>query len=209
MNQELRDYCEREIIPRYASFDLAHGESHVRLVIDACLRLAQYYDVDEDMVYAAAVYHDTGLAESRETHHLASGRIIREDENLRRWFTPEQIETIAEAAEDHRASGKNPPRSIYGKIVAEGDRNIMPESIIRRTIQYGMSHYPEKDKEEHWQRMLDHLHEKYEEGGYLKLWLPESPNAENLRILRERVKDKVALRALFEQIFREESDRVR
>jgi len=199
----LRNYCETEIIPRYAFFDSAHQESHVRDVVDASLRLASFYDVDVDMVYAAAVYHDTGLTEGRKYHHLASGRIIRADENLRIWFSQEQIEIIAQAAEDHRASSKTAPRTIYGKIIAEGDRKIQPETIIRRTIQYGLSNYPQLDKKGHWERTLEHLKEKYGEGGYMKLWLPESPNAANLEVLRNIIKNESLLRQYFDRIFGE------
>ena len=205
VNQSLMAYCEANILPRYRNFDKAHREDHALGVVDAAMKLATYYDVDVDMIYTAAIYHDTGLAEGRETHHLASGRIIRADNELHRWFTEDQIETIAQAAEDHRASGKSEPRSIYGKIIAEADRKIIPESIIRRTIQYGISNYPELSREEHYQRMLHHLHEKYAEGGYLKLWLPESPNAENLVKLREIIKDEAALRQMFEEIYSEEA----
>lgn len=198
---DLEKYCEAEIIPRYAAFDKAHREDHVRTVIAQSLELASNYDVDMDMVYAAAVYHDTGLSEVRETHHLVSGRIIRGDVNLRRWFSPAQIEVIAEAAEDHRASAKGEPRSIYGRILAEADRVIDPETIIRRTIQYGLSNYPELDVEGHWQRSLAHLREKYGYGGYLKLYIPESPNAGRLEELRAMIASPEELRAVFDRLF--------
>ncbi len=57
-------------------------------------------------------------------------------------YWEEEIETVAQAAEDHRASSDHDPRSIYGRIVAEADRLIDPVTIIRRTIQYVLSHYP-------------------------------------------------------------------
>lgn len=197
----MKKYIEENIIPRYDSFDAAHRRDHVRYVISQSLELARYYDVNEDMVYAIAAYHDTGLEVDRKTHHLESGRIVRQDSKLRQWFTPEQIEVMAQAVEDHRASSDHQPRSIYGKIVAEADRQIDEETIIRRTIQYGLSHYPELDREGHWERTLEHLLEKYAEGGYLRLWIPESPNAARLRELQEKIKDRQALRALFETIY--------
>ena len=138
INSRLQEYVEKEIIPRYASFDKAHKEDHARSVINEALSLAAYYDVDPDMVYAAAAFHDTGLVEGRQTHHIVSGRIIREDSRLAEWFSPEQIETIAQAAEDHRASSGNEPRSIYGSIIAEADRDIIPMKVLRRTVQFGM-----------------------------------------------------------------------
>ena len=197
----MKKYIEENIIPRYDSFDAAHRRDHVRYVISQSLELARYYDVNEDMVYAIAAYHDTGLEVDRKTHHLESGRIVRQDSKLRQWFTPEQIEVMAQAVEDHRASSDHQPRSIYGKIVAEADRQIDEETIIRRTVQYGLSHYPELDREGHWERTLEHLLEKYAEGGYLRLWIPESPNAARLRELQEKIKDRQALRALFETIY--------
>lgn len=204
VNTSLSGYIEDNIIPRYKSFDKAHQTGHAYTVIRQSLELARHYDVNIDMVYAIAAYHDTGLAVDRKTHHLESGKVVRSDENLLRWFSKRQVETIAKAVEDHRASNGSRPRSIYGKIVAEADRQIDTEVVIRRTIQYGLSHYPELDKEGHWQRTLEHLHEKYAEGGYLKLWIPESPNAERLQELRAVIADEVRLREIFERIYSEE-----
>lgn len=198
----IRQYIELEIIPRYDNFDAAHGRDHVEYVISQSLKLSEYYDVDRDMVYVIAAYHDTGLAVDRKTHHLESGRIMRADRNLRQWFSEGQIETMARAVEDHRASSDHEPRSIYGKIVAEADRQIDPETIIRRTVQYGLSHYPELDRGGHWQRMLDHLNEKYAEGGYLRLWIPESDNAGKLKELHEIIKDRDYLKSLFDRFYK-------
>ena len=198
----LREYVFGEIVPRYAAFDAAHREDHALAVIDRALAMGKNYDIDEEMLLAAAACHDLGLAVNRENHHLESGRIIREDARLREWFTPEQIETIAQAAEDHRASSKREPRSIYGRLVAEADRMIDPETIIRRTVQFGLSHYPELDMEGHWQRTLEHLQEKYAEGGYLHLLIPGSPNEAPLAELRTIIKDRARLRGIFEAIYK-------
>lgn len=201
MDESLREYVENEIIPRYAAFDKAHREDHARTVIERALAMGRNYDIDENMLFAAAACHDLGLCVNRENHHLESGRIIRSDERLREWFTPAQIETIAQAAEDHRASAKTPPRSIYGALVAEADRLIDPETIIRRTIQYGLSHYPDLPEEGHWQRTLEHLNEKYAEGGYLHLLIPGSPNEEPLERLRAIIRDIPTLRKIFERVY--------
>lgn len=204
LDKDLVRYIEEEVIPRYAFFDKAHQEDHVRKVIEESMNMSTHYDVDQNILYAAAAFHDTGLSEGRENHHLASGRIIREDSRLRKWFTESEIEIIAQATEDHRASNGTEPRSIYGRIVAEADRDIEPMRILRRTVQFGMEHYPELDKEGHWQRMCEHLAEKYDFGGYLKLYIPESANAAGLRRLRDIIHDPKRLRNIFENIFEEE-----
>ena len=198
IQQEIKTYIEQDILPRYDHFDAAHQRNHAEEVISRSLALAEHYDVDETMVYAIAAYHDTGLCEGRDTHHLVSGRIIREDQRLREWFTKEQIETMAQAAEDHRASSGHEPRSIYGKIVAEADRLITPEKVIRRTIQFGLDHYPELDKEGQYQRFKAHLLEKYSDTGYLRLWIPESDNAPRLEELRKIIRDESKMREAFD-----------
>ncbi len=201
IDDRLIRYIEQNILPRYDHFDTAHRRNHAEEVIERSLALAKHYEVNINMVYAIAAYHDTGLCEGREAHHAISGRIIREDQKLREWFDENQIETMAQAAEDHRASIGNEPRSIYGKIVAEADRLILPEKVIRRTIQFGLDHHPELDKEGQYQRFKAHLMEKYSDTGYLRLWLPESENAARLEELRTIIRDKKKLREAFEKLF--------
>ena len=200
----MKHYIETEIIPQYEAFDKAHRTDHVRQVISESLKLASYYEVDKRMVYTIAACHDIGLCEGREHHHLVSGRLMRADERLREWFTEEEIEIMAQAVEDHRASLDHAPRSIYGRIVAEADRLIEPMQILRRTVQYGLSHYPELTQEQHYLRYCEHLQEKYAEGGYLKLWIPESENASQLKALRGIIADETRKREVFEWIFEEE-----
>ena len=199
INESLQQYIENEILPRYDHFDAAHRRNHADDVIRRSLDLATHYDVNIDMVYAIAAFHDTGLCEGRDTHHLVSGRIIREDTFLKKYFTADEIETMAQAAEDHRASKGSEPRSIYGKIVAEADSLIIPETVIQRTIQFGLDHYPEFGKEGQYQRFHQHIMEKYADGGYLKLWLPESENAAKLEELRGIIRDEEKLKACFEK----------
>ncbi len=201
VNPTIIAYVELEILPRYEHFDAAHQRNHADEVIERSLALAEHYEVNNDMVYTIAAYHDTGLCEGRDTHHLVSGRIIREDKKLRDWFTEDQIETMAQATEDHRASSGHEPRSIYGKIVAEADRLISPEKVIRRTIQFTQDHFPNYDKEQQFQRFREHLMEKYSDTGYLKLWLPESENAPRLEELRKIIRDEHKMREAFEKEF--------
>ena len=202
--ETLVTYIERNIIPQYAAFDKAHQIDHARKVIEESLKLAVHYDVNPAMVYTIAAYHDLGLSEGREFHHVVSSEVLLADKELRQWFSEEELQTMKEAVEDHRASNKQTPRSIYGKIVAEADRIIDPEVTLRRTVQYGRSNYPEMNKEQQYDRFLSHLANKYAESGYLKLWIPESDNAKRLTELRELIADKDKLRTVFNQLYTEE-----
>lgn len=205
INPEVERYIYESVVPQYRNFDDAHKEDHAQTVISQALHLMKGKDawvamnedasplwkteIDGNMLLAAAACHDLGLVNGRDNHHMDSGVIIRADENLRKWFSEDQIETIAQAAEDHRASGKGTPRSIYGMIVAEADRVIDGETIIRRTVQFGFKHYPELGREGHIARAVEHLHEKYGRGGYLKLWIPWSENAARLNALQDIIAD--------------------
>jgi uncharacterized protein len=199
---EIRDFVEREIVPRYDGFDAGHGRDHVQTVISQALSLAQYYpEVDRCMLLVAAAYHDLGLAFGRELHHIHSARIVREDERLRQWLNEDEINTIADAAEDHRASSDHEPRTIYGRIVAEADRIIDGETIVRRALQYGLKHEPGLDREGQYRRLMEHMHEKYDYGGYLQLWIPESDNAKQLEAFRQTLANEEAFRRLFDTIY--------
>lgn len=205
---EIIDYVEREIIPRYATFDKAHQENHVRMVIEQSLGLAEHIpSMNPDMVYIIAAFHDLGLINGRENHHRDSRKILEADAFVKSHFTRKQIVTMGRAVEDHRASNQKKPRNGYGLLVAEADRFIEPETIIRRTIQYGLANYPQLDREGHYQRTIEHLHEKYGPQGYLKVWIPWSDNAKNLKKLHQIISDKPRLDEIFNRIFDEETAR--
>ena len=200
--EEIREFVEREIIPRYNDFDAGHDVDHVKTVIAEALKLSCHYpEVDKCILLVAAAYHDLGLAGGRQKHHILSAAIIRADERLQRWFSKEEIDTIADAAEDHRASSDHEPRTIYGRIVAEADRIIDSETIVRRTLQFGMSHEPDLDREGHYRRLMEHMQEKYAEGGYLRLWIPESDNAKRLAEFRRTLADEAAFCRLYDRIY--------
>jgi uncharacterized protein len=157
------------------------------------------------MAYVIAAYHDLGLSGPRAIHHLTSGKILIADARLKRWFSVEQLKMMKEAVEDHRASASRAPRSIYGKIVAEADRDIEPETVIRRTIQFGMTNYPELDVEGHWQRFMKHMDEKYSVNGYIRLWIQGSENEHKLNELRQLIAQPQEMRKVFDRIFAEEN----
>ena len=203
---DLMEYVEQNILPRYAAFDKGHGLSHVTTVIKNSIDLANRIGIDVNMCYVIAAYHDLGLSGPRAVHHLTSGKILLADTQLRRWFSSQQLIIMKEAVEDHRASASRMPRSMYGKVVAEADRNLSPDTVVRRAIQFSISKNPDYTQEQHWQRVSDHLENKYSVNGYIHLWIQNSPNEERLRILRTLIKDKKALRTLFDKLYQEETN---
>ena len=201
---DLVEFVEQNILPRYNSFDAAHNLEHVTRVIRNALLLVPKTGADADMVYVVAAYHDLGMEGPRAVHHLTSGKILAKDVRLKRWFSDEKIRIMKEAVEDHRASASHEPRSIYGKIVAEADRDLDVSTVLRRTIQFGLSHYPEKSKEEQYERFRQHLLEKYSEHGYIRLWIQGSANETQLKELRKVIANEQQLRQRFEELMRSE-----
>lgn len=202
---DLVEFIETKILPKYAKFDRAHNLEHVTRVIRRSLDLVKITGADINMVYTIAAYHDVGMSGPRAIHHMTGGKILAADARLKKWFSPEQIKIMKEAIEDHRASASRAPRSLYGKIIAEADRDIDVDTVIRRTIQYGLSNYPELDKEGHWNRFMEHMNSKYSTNGYIRLWLPKSPNEQKLNELRNLIANPPQLRERFDLIFAEET----
>lgn len=197
----LMEFVEKQILPRYTAFGESHGLYHVTRVIKNSLELARMLGADINMTYTIAAYHDLGMEGPRAIHHITSGKILTADARLKKWFSPEQIKIMREAVEDHRASASHAPRSIYGKIVAEADRDIDIDTVFTRAIQYGIEHDPNKDKEWQFKRFDSHMEEKYSNNGYIKLWIPHSPNEKKLKELRDIIVNKELLRQYFDKIY--------
>jgi uncharacterized protein len=207
MDKALLTYLYHKVIPIYRTFDQAHQMDHVEKVIHNALEIAKDYEVDMDMVYVIACYHDIGMQFGRTDHHLTGGLFLFNDTILKSYFTMEQLTLMKEAVEDHRASNPESPRSIYGKIIAEADRDIEPDIIIKRTSQFGFKHYPELSFEEHFERGYHHILEKYGPQGYLKLWLDTRRNREGLKAIHELLKDKDLIRQKFLSLYREQKEK--
>ena len=198
---DLVEFIETKILPQYSKFDRAHNLEHVTRVIRNALELVRITGAEINMVYTIAAYHDLGMSGPRAIHHITGGKILAADARLKRWFSPEQIKIMREAVEDHRASASHAPRSLYGKIIAEADRDIDVETIFRRAIEFGLANYPELDYEGQWQRFRQHMDEKYSVHGYLRLWIPGSPNEHKLNELRNIIAQPSQLRQHFDRLY--------
>lgn len=201
LNQDLINYLKEHIIPLYQTFDEAHREDHVIKVIGDALDIAKDYDVDLNMVYTIACFHDVGIQFGRENHHITGGLFLYDDSYLKSIFSVHERIIMKEAVEDHRASNNQYPRSIYGKIIAEADRQISYETICKRTIQFGFKHYPHLPMDEMIDRAILHIKEKYGEQGYLKLWLKTKSNQEGLKKIHDLLKDEEKMKAFLKDIY--------
>jgi uncharacterized protein len=201
---DIMEFIERNILPKYNDFGKSHGLQHVMRVIDNSIQLAHQTGADVNIAYVIAAYHDLGMSGPRAIHHITSGKILSSDNRLKKWFSDDQLTIMKEAVEDHRASSSHAPRSLYGKIVAEADRDLDPETVFTRAVEFGLENEPTKNKEEQWTRFQKHMNEKYSVNGYIHLWIPGSPNANNLKTIQNIISDDELLRAEFERIYDKE-----
>lgn len=199
----LEEYLFHFILPRYQQpeYDEAHNIRHIRQVIFNSMSILREFcadlaSLDPNMVFTIAAYHDAGIPQGRENHHITSARILFQDGNLSQWFDADQTLVMKEAVEDHRASAEQPPRSLYGCIVSEADRITDPLTVIQRTMAYGYAHYPELDFEAQFERAYTHIRKKYGPDGYARFCLQTRQNTENLKEIQKLLENKKELRVL-------------
>ena len=192
VNKELKKYIEENIFPEYSKNEKGHGIDHIKYVIDRSFELVEENDLDvnPDIVYTVASFHDIGHHIDSKTHEIISADIMSKDKELPKFFSEEELKLIKEAIEDHRASAKDEPRSIYGRIVSSADRNNNVEACLRRTYTYGKKLNPEATDEELFERAHTVLVNKFGEDGYAKFYFKDTKYEEFLKKLRSLLSDK-------------------
>lgn len=188
IDPEIINYIETNILPKYGSIG-GHTDEHIRQVIERSLVFyKQKPELNVNMIYVIAAYHDLGRLINNETHHIESAKMLRADEFLNKYFTVDEVRTMAEAVEDHRASLGHEPRSIYGKLVSSADRNTSIEMMLSRVFDYTKHLHPEMTENEIIEEARVHLRRKYSPDGYAaKTMYFDDPAFENVLTETERI----------------------
>ena len=126
------------LIPIYDKNDSAHGYIHVQYVIKRAKKFAKKLHCDLSIIYVAAAFHDIGHYIDAPKHEKISAQFFSENVQMKKYFCEEERKLIFEAIEDHRASYKDPPRSIYGEILSTADRTVSVKNAILRSIKYNI-----------------------------------------------------------------------
>lgn len=194
INGELREYIERYVLPQYDTNIGGHGIDHIRIVIERCFEIIDEFnlDVDPNMIYTIAAFHDIGYKEDPDNHEEVSSRKFREDKTINNFFNEEQIEVISEAIVDHRASLEYEARSIYGKIVSSADREVSVERMLDRSFKYQFDKH--KDENPSTLQVIDYsykkLFSKYGKEGYAKMYFPDKKYLDYLKTMQELLENK-------------------
>lgn len=208
MEKELKEYIKKEIKSKYKTFDKGHNVSHFNFVTKNCVNYAKQLiekgvDVDLDIAYIVGAYHDIGITVAREGHALTSGKIVREDKMLKKYYSADVVEMIAQAVEDHSSHLEYEPRSIYGKLVADADRNNTLYLVFSRPVKYGLKNEKGKTRGEHIDRVYEFVKSKFGRSGYVKYWLDIEDTKKEQRAVWELLDDERACKAYIAGIFDE------
>ena len=192
INKKLKEYIEENVFPEYSNNEKAHDINHINYVIIRSFEIVKEnnLDVNLDMVYVIASYHDIGHHIDSKNHEIVSADIMAKDKNLNKFFNKEELKIIKEAIEDHRASSSHDPRSIYGKIVSSADRNNTIEDCLERTYFYGKKLNPKLTDEELYERAYVVLVNKFGENGYAKFYFKDKKYEDFLVEIRKLLQDK-------------------
>jgi len=192
INKELKKYIEENIFPEYDKNEKGHDINHIKYVIDRSFELVKEneLDVNSDIVYTVAAFHDIGHHIDSKTHEIISADIMYKDKNLKKFFNDEERLIIKEAIEDHRASAKDDPRTIYGRIVSSADRNNTVEACLMRTYTYGKKLDPDATEESLFERAHDVLTKKFGEDGYAKFYFKDKKYEKFLKDIRKLLSNK-------------------
>lgn len=204
INKELQEYIIKNIFPRYEKY-YSHGMIHINNVIDNMMMLADYYNLDKNMAYVIASYHDIGLNVDRENHEHESGKVLASDVELKKYFTEDEINIMKEAVEDHRGSRKTRPRNFYGECVSDSDRDFDIPLLAKRQLATSLKNYPNLATfDEHFERCYEYLCRRLNDSGKFNLWTNNPILVER----RDKFQKDYLNKELAKSIYKMEWDRI-
>lgn len=176
VRKPILDFLNKEIKPCYKTFDKAHNLAHYKFVTENCIEygkelIKQGYDIDLELAYLVGALHDIGILNGRDNHAKSSARFVRENEFLNNFYSKDIVNLIADAVEDHSSNLEYEPRNIYGKIVADADRNNSVYLVFSRPVKYRLSHSKEMSREKMAYDVYDFVDKKFGRNGYVRYHL--------------------------------------
>lgn len=194
INLELKKYIEEKILILYDDNSSGHGLEHINSVIRRSFELVDEFnlDVDLNMIYVIAAFHDIGYKINPDKHEEVSSDIFINNMDMKKFFDEKQINIIAEAIIDHRASLEYEARSIYGKVISSADREISVENMLKRSILFQADKHKKENPTIYQiiEYSYQKLSRKYGKDGYAKMYFPDKKYYNYLKKIQEILEDK-------------------
>ncbi len=195
INKQLKQYIEENILPQYDLNNIGgHGIDHIKTVMIRCFEIIEEFklDINKDMIYTIAAFHDIGYKKDPDKHEEVSSEMFKNDHNIAKFFNQEQIDIMAEAIVDHRASLEYEARSIYGKIVSSADRETSVENMLERSFLYQADKHQAENPSV--RQIIEYsykkLSSKYGKGGYAKMYYPDKKYTDYLETMQSLLEDE-------------------
>ena len=196
LDNSLVKHIRKNVFPVYEKNDKGHGLKHIRQVISRSFELVDNnnLDVDMNMVYTIASYHDIGRKSERDkdNHEEISAEMMREDLELTKYFSEDKLKIIEEAIVDHRASLE----------YEAADREIFLDNILYRSYFFQKNKHPECDKLGVIENSYQKLNKKYGKNGYAKMYFTDEKYEKfinEMQVLLENKEEFIRRESLLEE----------
>ena len=192
INDKLKSYIENFILPEYELNDKGHNLVHINNVLSRAFEIAKKYDVDENILYAIICFHDIACHIDREKHEVLSAERLYNDNQLKEFFSDEEIEIMRDAVVDHRSSLEYVPRNIYGKILSSADRKVDIDDYMRSSMGFQKNKEPNSTDEELIEHSYTFAIKKFGKNGYAvkKFYVEDEKYEKFLKELQDLIDDR-------------------
>lgn len=192
--EEEINYVEDKVLPLYDTNIGGHGRDHILTVIMRSFEIKKEFDLSlkNKLILIIAAYHDIGYKKDPDNHEQVSSEMFLTDKEIQKFLEPDEVQIVAEAIVDHRASLEYEARSEYGKLVSSADRETSVENMLKRSFLYQADKHADKNPtiEQVIEYSFKKLTKKFGKDGYAKMYFPDKKYTEYLKEMQELLENK-------------------
>ena len=192
--EEEINYVEDKVLPLYDTNIGGHGRDHILTVIMRSFEIKKEFDLSlkNKLILIIAAYHDIGYKKDPDNHEQVSSEIFLADKEIQKFLEPDEVQIVAEAIVDHRASLEYEARSEYGKLVSSADRETSVENMLKRSFLYQADKHADENPtiEQVIEYSFKKLTKKFGKDGYAKMYFPDKKYTSYLKEMQELLENK-------------------
>ena len=192
--EEAINYVEDKVLPLYDTNIGGHGRDHILTVILRSFEIKKEFNLQlkDKLILIIAAYHDIGYKKDPDNHEQVSSEMFLADKEIQKFLEPDEVQIVAEAIVDHRASLEYEARSEYGKLVSSADRETSVENMLKRSFLYQADKHADENPtiEQVIEYSFKKLTKKFGKDGYAKMYFPDKKYTEYLKEMQELLENK-------------------
>lgn len=192
--EEEINYVEDKVLPLYDTNIGGHGRDHILTVIMRSFEIKKEFDLSlkNKLILIIAAYHDIGYKKDPDNHEQVSSEMFLADKEIQKFLEPDEVQIVAEAIVDHRASLEYEARSEYGKLVSSADRETSVENMLKRSFLYQADKHADENPtiEQVIEYSFKKLTKKFGKDGYAKMYFPDKKYISYLKEMQKLLENK-------------------